>query len=158
MQRIHQVAAVCFVAFSIFVVTESVSMEYYTPLGPGAGFFPFWLGALLGVFALIWLVQISRRAGKPKAGDFLPPKTGIAQILSILTALFVTAALMNLIGFQLTMFLFVLFLLMVPGRQRPLITVIIALLCSVGIYHVFGSYLDVPLPVASVAFLAELGL
>ena len=76
MQRIHQVAAVCFVTFSVFVVSESVSMEYYTPLGPGAGFFPFWLGASLGVLALVWLVQISRRAGKPKEGVSLPPEAG----------------------------------------------------------------------------------
>ena len=158
MQRIHQIAALCFVAFSAFVVMESLSLEYYTSLGPGAGFFPFWLGASLGALALAWLVQISGRAGKPKEGAFLPPKTGVLQILSILAALSATAALMNFIGFQLTMFLFMVFLLMIPGGQKPLITVIIALLCSVGVYHVFGSYLDVPLPTASVAFLAKLGL
>jgi putative tricarboxylic transport membrane protein len=139
-------------------VLESLHLEYYTSLGPGAGFFPLWLGASLGGLALVWLAQISGRAGKPEEGAFLPRKTGLLQILSILAALLATAVLMNLIGFQLTMFLFMVFLLMVPGRQKILIAVIIALLCSVGVYHVFGSYLDVPLPAASVDLLARLGL
>jgi putative tricarboxylic transport membrane protein len=77
--------------------------------------------------------------------------------LSILAALAVLGGLMNLIGFQLTMFLFLVFLLMVLGRQKLLVTLIVALSCSVGVNQVFVRYLDVPLPVASFAFLAGLG-
>jgi hypothetical protein len=47
---------------------------------------------------------------------------------------------------------------MILGRQRIWTTLIIALACSVGVYHVFGRYLDVQLPASSLAFLANLGL
>jgi putative tricarboxylic transport membrane protein len=65
---------------------------------------------------------------------------------------------MDFIGFQLAMFLFLVFLLRIPGKQTLWLTLIIALLGSVGVYHVFGSYLDVQLPVSSFALLAKLGL
>ena len=71
MQRIHQAAALFFLAFSAFVVWESWNLEYYTQLGPGAGFFPLWLGVIMGGLSLIWLVQVSGRKGRP-GGRRLP--------------------------------------------------------------------------------------
>ena len=56
------------------------------------------------------------------------------------------------------MFLFLLFMLMILGRQTIWMTLIIALVGSVGVYHLFGRYLDVQLPTASLTFLANLGL
>lgn len=158
MQRIQQIAALLFMVGSALVVWEAWNFEYYSKLGPGAGFFPFWLGTTLGVLSFIWLVQVSRRSGKPKEGAFLPKEGGTGRILSILASLVVLGCLMNLIGFQLTMLLFLVFLLMILGRQKLMVSLIIALLGSVGLYHVFVRYLDVPLPVASLAFLASLGL
>ncbi len=56
------------------------------------------------------------------------------------------------------MFLFMVFLLVVLGRQSLWVSVIAALVCSVGVYHLFGGYLDVALPAASLKWLAGLGL
>jgi putative tricarboxylic transport membrane protein len=157
-QRIHQIAALCFLVFSTLVVWESVDLEYYSELGPGPGFFPFWLGIGLGVLSIVWIVQVSGRSGRPKDGAFLPREGGIMRIGSSLAALVVLAGLMNRLGFQLTMFSFLVFLMMVLGRQRFWVTLIIALLGSVGVYHLFGKYLDVSLPVSSMAILTHLGL
>lgn len=158
MQRIHQIAALLFMVISALVIWESRNLDYYTKLGPGAGFFPFWVGTVLEGLSLVWLIQVSGRSGRPKDGDFLPKQGGIVRILSTLAALVVIAGFMNTLGFQLMMFLFLVFLLMVLGRQRLWVTLIVALLGSVGIYHMFGSYLDVSLPVASLSILANLGL
>jgi hypothetical protein len=68
------------------------------------------------------------------------------------------SALMDLLGFQLAMFLFMIFMLMILGRQTIWTTLIVALVCSVGVYHLFGRYLDLQLPAASLSFLAKLGL
>ncbi len=157
MQRIHQIAALLFMIGSAFVVWEAWNLEYYSKLGPGAGFFPFWLGTTLGILSFVWLVQVSRRSGKPKDDAFLPREGGTGRIVSILASLVVLGGLMKFIGFQLTMFLFMVFLLMFLGRQKLVMTLIVALSCSVGVYHVFVRYLDVPLPTASLAFLAKLG-
>jgi putative tricarboxylic transport membrane protein len=159
MHRKQQIAALCFLAFSSYLMWDSWNnMEYYTPLGPGAGFFPFWLGALLGGLGIIWLVQVSRRTGNTEGGPSLPPRDGIIRILSIVLSVAAVSALMDLLGFQLAMFLFMVFMLMILGRQTIWMTLIIALVCSVGVYHVFGRYLDLQLPAASLSFLANLGL
>ncbi|MEI7671055.1 MAG: tripartite tricarboxylate transporter TctB family protein [Deltaproteobacteria bacterium] len=159
MKRKYQIAACCFLSFAAYLMWESWNnMEYYTPLGPGAGFFPFWLGALMGGLGIIWLVQVSRRSGNAEEGPSLPPRGGIVRILSIVVSVAVVSILMNLLGFQLVMFLFMIFMLMILGRQTIWTTLIIALVCSVGVYHLFGRYLDLQLPAASLAFLANLGL
>ncbi len=159
MHRKHQIMACCFLAFSAYLMWESWNnMEYYTPLGPGAGFFPFWLGAFLGGLGIVWLIQVSRRSGNTEEGPSLPPHGGIVRILSIIASVAAVSALMDLLGFQLAMFLFMLFMLMILGRQKIWTTLIIALVCSVGVYHVFGRYLDLQLPAASLSFLAKLGL
>lgn len=157
MQRIQRVAAVCFIALSGYVCVAAIGMEYYTKLGPGPGFFPFWLGLIMGGLSIIWLIQLFRQSGKSNEGRFLPEKKGVIQILLILAALTATAV-MGVIGFQLTMFLFVGFLLRVLGRSSLWTTLIIALVCSVGVFHLFGKYLDVQLPASSLAMLAALGL
>jgi len=158
MQRIHQAAALCFVAFSMFIVWESWNLEYYTRLGPGAGFFPFWLGVVLGGLGLAWLFKVSRPTGRPKEGAFLPNRGGIVRILSLISAVLVMARLMNVLGFQLAMFLFLVFTLWVLGKQPIWLTAVIALGGSVGIYHLFSVYLDVELPKSSLAILVTLGL
>jgi putative tricarboxylic transport membrane protein len=158
MQKIHQGAALVFTAFSAFVVWESWNMEYYTPLGPGAGFFPLWLGAVMGGLSLIWLVQVSGRAGRPKEGMFLPERDGMVRLLSVLGAMVAATLLMDFLGFQVAMFLLLFFLLLIPGRQTIWLTLVVALLGSVGVYHLFGSYLDVQLPKASLALFAGLGI
>jgi putative tricarboxylic transport membrane protein len=158
MQRIHQGAALCFIAFSAFVVWESWNLEYYTPLGPGAGFFPLWLGVVMAGLSLIWLVRISGRKGRPKEGLFLPEREGTVRLLSVLGAMLAATLLMDFLGFQSVMFLLLFFLLLIPGRQTIWLTLVVALLGSVGIYHLFGRYLDVQLPKATLVFLAGLGL
>ena len=157
MQRIQQGAAVCFVIFSALVVWGSLSLEYYTKLGPGAGFFPLWLGVAMGGLSLVWLVQVSRRTGKPPNPASFPGQAGIARILAIVASLAAAALVMNLLGFQVAMFLLLIFLLLVLGRQPVWLTVIIALAGSVGVYRVLVNYLDDQLPAASLAFLARLG-
>lgn len=158
MQRIQQGAALCFIIFSALVIRGSLDLEYYTKLGPGAGFFPLWLGVAMGVLSLVWLVHLFRRTGKsPKTASF-PNRSGIIRILAIIASLVAAALVMNLLGFQVAMFLLLIFLLLVLGKQSIWLTVIIALAGSVGVYRVFVAYLDVQLPTASLAFLARLGL
>ncbi|OHE23622.1 MAG: hypothetical protein A2X92_07375 [Syntrophus sp. GWC2_56_31] len=157
MQRVQRAAAVCFIALSGYVCIAAIGMEYYTKLGPGPGFFPFWLGSIMGGLSIVWLIQLFRQSEKSNEGRFLPEKKGVIQIVLILAALAATAV-MSVIGFQLTMFLFMVFLLRVLGRSSVWTTLSIALVCSVGVFHLFGRYLDVQLPASSLSMLAALGL
>jgi len=137
---------------------ESWELEYYTPVGPGGGFFPFWLGAVMGAMSLIWLVQVSRPAGKPEEGKFLPDLKGRIQIVSMIAALVLTVMLMDLLGYQLTMLLFFVFVLLFIGKQPIWMSLVIAVIGSVGVFYVFSKFLDVRLPLSSLSLIARLGL
>ncbi len=133
-----------------------MSLEYYTKLGPGAGFFPFWLGVVMGTLSMVWVVQLS--AAKARDSISIPDRAGIVRIVAIVGSLTIATLLMNLLGYQVVMFLLLVFLLLALGRQPLWLTIVIALAGSVGVYRVFVGYLDVQLPVASLALLAGLGL
>ena len=158
MQRIHQGAALGFEAVAGYVVWEAWQMNYYTDLGPGPGFFPFWLGLLLGGLGLLWLAQVSRSAGRPPDGAFFAERSSAGRVGLIVAALVAVGSFMPLLGFQIVMFVFLVVLLRVLGRQARWMTVLIALAGSAGVYHVFVRYLGVPLPAAALGVLARLGL
>jgi putative tricarboxylic transport membrane protein len=158
MRRVYQVAALIFLAFSAYLMVESRNMEYYVDLGPGPGFFPFWLGALLAVLSIIWLIQVSRGPGGPLEAGFIPDRRGLIRILSILVAMALFGWVVDDLGFQLTMLVFLAFLLTALGRQKPIVTVVIAVVGSFGVYYAFTQWLDVQLPASSVEFLRNFGL
>ncbi len=158
MRRVNQIAALLFLAFSAFLMYQSQSMEYYVDLGPGPGFFPFWLGVLMGVLSTIWLVQVSRGPAEPMEAGFVPGRQGKLRIVAILLAMVFFGWFVDTIGFQLTMLIFMVFLLTALGRQKPIVTVLAALLGSFGVYYAFTQWLDVQLPAASIEFLSNLGL
>jgi putative tricarboxylic transport membrane protein len=140
----------------------SRSYPYWTPLGPGPGFFPRWLGGLLLVCGLAWLVQVLRAARAEKADAMVVPEDeapdySLPMVVAIVVSLCVLAATLELLGYQLAMFLFVLFHLLVLGRRRLLLSLVLALVSSVGVFVVFTRFLTVPLPASSIPFLRDLG-
>jgi putative tricarboxylic transport membrane protein len=175
-------AVVTFVGAAALI--GSRTYPYWTPLGPGPGFFPRWLGGLLIVCGLAWAVQLLRAARLEKAawtnagterGPGTPehsaapvaaamvvseedaPEYSLPTVLAIVVSLCVLAATLELLGYQLAMFLFVLFHLLVLGRRRLLLSLVLALVSSVGVFVVFTRFLTVPLPASSIPFLRDLG-
>jgi putative tricarboxylic transport membrane protein len=158
MRRIYQVASLVFLAFSTYLVIESRQMEYYADLGPGPGFFPLWLGVVLGVLSIIWLFQVSRGPGEALEPGFIPNRRGLVRILSVLVAMALFSGVVEDLGFQLTMLIFLGLLLTTLGRQKLIVTAIVSLVGSFGVYYVFNHWLDVRLPASSIDFLRNLGL
>lgn len=161
MERYQPIAAALIIAFALWVVWMALKLQYYTPLGPGAGFFAVWLGVILAVLAATILVQSWRRPAtnlEAASGDTaLPDRSGMVRVGSILGSLLLTGLLLNLFGFQLTVFVLLMFLLMGLERTRPALALTLALVFSVGFYQLLTRYLDVELPAASIPALAHLG-
>lgn len=139
----------------------SRTYPYWTPLGPGPGFFPRWLGGLLIVCGLLWLGQLVRVSRVTSAGavvaDDDAPEYSLPTVLAIVISLCLLAATLEVLGYQLAMFVFVLFHLLVLGRRRLLLSLALALLCSVGVFVAFTRFLTVPLPASSIPFLRDMG-
>ncbi len=134
------------VAFGVFIIHESLGHNYYgSDFGPGPGFFSFWMGILLIVLSLIQIVMTWRRPAEPLPDGFIPNREGIKRILSIIGALAAALALMNYLGFSLTMTGFCVFLLRRLGRQSWWLTLLLSIAAGFGTYYLFG-LLQVMLP------------
>ena len=147
MKRPYQVTGIVFILFSAFIARESVELKFYTSLGPGPGFFPFWLSVFLGALAAVMLYQATFKPQDPMPADFFANAKGYLRVGAILLALIASVLFMDVVGFRLMMLLFYLFLLFAMGRQNILITIAVALGGSWGVYQVFVEYLKVPLPI-----------
>lgn len=133
-------------------------LEYYSRLGPGPGFFPVWLSGVLAGLSLIWFYQACREPDEPIREGFIPGYAGMIRIASILAALAFMGLFMETVGFQLTMFAFLFFLLVALGRRSLVLTLFISLAGSFGMYYAFKTWLGVQLPESSIGWLNSLGL
>jgi putative tricarboxylic transport membrane protein len=162
--RLSAVTACAVVLVGVLALVAARDLQYWTALGPGPGFFPRWLGGLLVLCGALWLVQLWRRSrdGQALAAEADPEETEPGQspltVTAIVVSLCVLAALLEVLGYQLAMLLFLLFHLLVLGRRGPVLSAVIAGLGSFGVFVVFTRFLTVPLPVASILFLRDLGL
>jgi putative tricarboxylic transport membrane protein len=147
MKRPYQITGIVFILFSAFIAWQSLELKFYTSLGPGPGFFPFWLSVFLGLLAANMLYQATFKPQDPMPADFFADAKGYLKVGAILLALVFTVVFMEIIGFRLTMLVFYLFLLFALGRQNVFVTLAVALAGSWGVYQVFVNYLQVPLPV-----------
>jgi putative tricarboxylic transport membrane protein len=132
-------------------------MEYLTSIGPGPGFFPWWLGLLLTGLSAAWLVSAVWHSVPEANRRFLPEWRGLRRILLVMGAIIAVGLAMESIGFQIAMFAFVAFVLTALGWRRWGLTVILSAVLSFGVYHAFTRWLDVNLPQASIEILKRWG-
>src|SRR3954447_5986414 len=141
-----------FIALGVYVLAASVQLGLWTSLGPGPGLFPFAMGALLVLMSLIWLVQERRAPTVPAEG---PDRT---QVVAVVVSLLVLAAALNFIGFQVGLFLFLMYHLKIRARLRWFTSLVISVVGSVGVFYLFTLGLKVSLPMASIPPLSLIGL
>lgn len=163
---------IALMALSCATIVAGLGLGYWTTLGPGPGFFPVWIGVLLGVSSAVWLIQALR--GNPNVAtppadpptDTDVPADSIATappakkrpIWIVLLSLIILASLLDILGFQLAMFAFLIFHLKFQGDRKWLSSLVIAAAGSFGVYYLFTDVLQVTLPSSSIGFLEKLGL
>jgi putative tricarboxylic transport membrane protein len=158
MQRAERTVATASVLLGLAIVWQAWGMEYITSIGPGPGFFPLWLGLLLTGLSVSWLLSALLRADPDAARRFFPDQRGLRRILLVTGAILAVGLAMEFVGFQLTMFLFVAFVLTALGWRGWWLTAILSVALSFGVYHGFTRWLDVNLPQASIELLRRWGL
>ncbi|MFE4544333.1 tripartite tricarboxylate transporter TctB family protein [Arthrobacter sp. NPDC056727] len=141
-----------FAALGVYVLVSSVSLGLWTSLGPGPGLFPFAMGAVLVSMSVLWLLQELKKpsaAGEGADGGL---------VLAVVVSLVLLAAVLDLLGFQLSMFLFLMFHLKIRGKRSWLTALLTSLAGSVGAFYAFNYGLNVALPVSSIPVLNLIGL
>ena len=148
MKRPWQIVSFFFVLLSIFVLIHSFSYPYKDRLGPGPGFFPFWMGMITGLLSLgLFLQTTFAKSGQAEKKPFFPKREGAFRIAAILVALVFVMTCLNPLGFRITLLVFLFFLPIFLGVRNWLIIPILAVAGSFGVFHVFYYWLRLPLPI-----------
>ena len=136
------VASVVILALGVTAAYESAKLPFGTIHSPGPGFFPWWTSVVLGLLALVLLVQtLTSRPSASRDGS-----GRVAKVMALLVVLTAYTFLLDPLGYPLCTFLLVLFMLRVTESQRWTVALGMAALTAVGSYVVFAIWLSVPLP------------
>ena len=146
MRRCNQVVGVLLLIFSIWIITVSRDLVYTVEFSPGAGFFPIWLGISLLILSLILLLNSTILKFDISEANPLPGKQAILRIIFILGSLLVSILIFERIGFLITMFFFVAFLLIFLEKYRWYTGALISVFMVSAVFGIFKIWLNVNLP------------
>ena len=152
MKRGWQAVTVALLVVFAFFAFESFQLSLRDALGPGPGFFPFWLGMLGAVLAVFLLTQLHLNRVDLGTEALVFDRAGVRNAVLVLAGLIVAAALLEVVGFRLSVLLLLPYLLLVLGVRNRVAVGIFAVAGSFGVYHVFFDLLKVPLPVGIFGF------
>jgi putative tricarboxylic transport membrane protein len=139
------IAAACLAAFGIYVVYVGSKLSYVSEVGPGPGFFPFWIGIGLLVFGAYQMV-LSYASARRHSDPVAPLWSGSGRALGAWLGLAVAIALFRWIGFALSFVLLTIFLIVVLDRRPFVLAVGIGAGLALAFYIVFEFALGVSLP------------
>ena len=142
MVRRDVVVAALALAFGVTALYESAKLPFGTVRNPGPGFFPWWTSVVLDVLALVLLAQALTSRSTAVRRD----SGRIAKVVALLIVLGAYMLLLDPLGYLLSTFLLVLFMLRWIDTQRWRVALGVAAVTSVGSYVIFAIWLSIPLP------------
>jgi putative tricarboxylic transport membrane protein len=145
MRRGWRLASAAFLLLFIGAGVQSWALSLRDALGPGPGFFPFWLSLIGSALAIILFVQVRRWPDDDVS--IMPERAARGRIIAVFAALIIATALMGPLGFRLTFLAFSTYVLLALGVRNTLAIAVFAVAGSFGVFHVFDRWLQVPLPV-----------
>jgi putative tricarboxylic transport membrane protein len=139
-----RVAAAALLLFGIGGAVAASRLTIGEPGRPGPGFFPFWLALALCPVALALLIR--RPPGTPRPGGVAEERRRPGKAALALAASLAYAGALEPVGFLLTTFLFLFFLLRTIESRPWISSVAIAAVTSAASHVVFKVWLAVQLP------------
>ncbi|RPH62123.1 MAG: tripartite tricarboxylate transporter TctB family protein [Burkholderiales bacterium] len=145
MVTVEVVVALLFVALGAVVIIDSVRVGAgWADDGPKAGYFPFYVGALM-VVAGIANVLVAMRRRWLGSGPFVS-RAGLGHVLHVLVPTAIFAALIALVGLYVAAAIFIGWFMLWHGRFRWYGAATVALGVPLVLFLVFERWFLVPLP------------
>ena len=116
MRRGYLIACVGLLGVFLAALVTSLGYSLSDALGPGPGFFPFWLSAIGAALTAVILFE-TLRSPESGTGNLLPSPRAAWQGAAILGALVLAAALVEPLGYRLTTLVFIAGLLFALGAR-----------------------------------------
>lgn len=141
-------AGLVILAVAVIAFVISFQYSYSGIVGPGPGFFPFWLSLILMILAVLYIYESIK--GKNVSDEEWPTGNSLKQIVFIIMALLLFLLLFVLCGYLVagTVFLIVLFFKEYKWWQ----TVALSVGITMFIYMMFNNVLKVHIPANGILF------
>ncbi len=120
--------------------------------GPGAGFLPFWCGALLALLSLLLVLNTFWRSAAFSTKAVFPSGGALLRLGTVIASLAAYILTLETLGFLVGTGLLTAFLLGVVEREKWSTTILVAVLNSAGLFVVFQVLLGVNLPTSRFGF------
>ena len=146
MRKRNFVSGIVLLVMAIAMMIEARKLPFGSLRVPQVGFLPFLLSILLVVFSLILLGQSIKAEKSGKEIPFEMRFGSWARIGSAVCALVAFTLLFEPLGYIISSFLLVAFLMRAVEPQKWLVAIGIALLSSFGSYMLFVTLLGTTLP------------
>ncbi len=147
MKKVDQWSGIVLLIIAVLICWGAGTLPYGNSHNPGPGFFPLWLGIILGVLSIGLIVKTTTQ--KENVGyvkEFLSEKIRWVKVFFVIIALILYGILIDYLGFLIITFLFMAFLLRFVGLQSWKTVIGWALIGSIGCYLIFEVLIKLRLP------------
>jgi putative tricarboxylic transport membrane protein len=145
MRRTDLISAVMLLALALAALLEASKLPFGRLSSPQPGFFPLLLAIFLGLFSLVLIAEAiggTKKGSRDSSGESAIWK----RIVLAVGALIVFGVLFERLGYVISTFLLIAFLLRVVEQQNWSLALVVAFFTSLATYLVFGLLLNTPLP------------
>ena len=146
MKRADQITGFIALIFSLTLMEGSRSMPPSATFGPGAGFLPFWCGALLAVLSILLIIDAFRRPAAAVTKPVFPAGRVLLVLAAVVAGLTAYMLTLEFLGFLVATGLLTAYLLGFVQKVKWTQAVVVAVLNSAALYVVFQVLLGVNLP------------
>lgn len=149
------------VAVLLFILGAVVAYQSWrlgarwTSDGPGAGYFPFYIGVILCVSSLGILMQSV--FGASRDGEAFVDKLQLTRVVSVLVPAVVYVLVTVFLGLYVASAVYVALFMVILGKYPPLKSVLVAVIVNAVFFLMFEVWFKVPLFKGSLEPLAFLG-
>lgn len=147
MRKIEFLTALGFIAFSLAVMGAGLRVGVGVP-GKAfqPGFFPFWLGALLGLCGAIIIVQLLAAPGRLAYVPFFHDRTAWVSVLKVTSTAAAMLILTYLVGFYTASIAYLFVYLRFVGKHRWPAVIVMSLGIPIASHIIFEQFLQILLP------------
>lgn len=150
MRSAERVVALALALAAVVLVREAARLPIaWTAIGPGAGFFPFWLAVGVLASALVVLLKNLRAAPSHGGEPFIPPGAW-RPLAVVLLPIAAVVGLMDLLGIYLGGALYLAGYMRLVGRHRWESIVLVAILLPLALFLIFERWFLLPMPKGTV--------
>lgn len=146
MRRRDVISGIALLALALAILFEAGRLPFGGLSSPRPGFFPLILAIILAIFSLLLLGQAIKEEREKEASPFLPGTRNWKRLGLAIGALFAFGLFFESLGYIISNFLFIAFLLRAVERQKWWLVVVVAFSTSLVSYLIFGLLIKAPLP------------